>query len=190
LAEALLRFDATNPRAIAAAETQAAELVVGVNAATRQAIRDAVARAIAEGRSPAVLARELRDLVGLTPRDAQAVLNFRAHELARGVSQSVVDRRAARYADRLLRRRALTIARTETLRATNAGQKELWLQARDSGQLSPDQKRTWLHNTRRHEDRAGEVVGIEEPWPWGTEPGDEVNCGCGQALVFGAEAAQ
>ena len=63
-------------------------------------------------------------LVGLDSRRAGWVQNYRAKLLAEGRPQSQIDRMAQQYSNKLLRQRGETIARTETLKALNAGRQE------------------------------------------------------------------
>lgn len=68
----------------------------------------------------------------------------RAMNEGRAVSQADIDRIAGRYADRLLNLRGETIARTETIKALNAGRQEGLDQLVDSGRLDADQiDRVW-----------------------------------------------
>src|SRR3990172_3405532 len=91
------RFDGDNPRS------------------QRAAVRAIILRSIRDGIPPLDAARLIRDVVGLDPRRANAVANYR-EELVRQGSANVsglVDR----YAERQLRNRAETIARNEILEA-------------------------------------------------------------------------
>jgi hypothetical protein len=139
-----LRFDIVNPRAIEWARNESATLVTQVSDETQLAIRNIITRAFEEGMHPYVSARLIRDQIGLTDRLAAAVDNYRKGQIAAGVKQEKVIARAARYARQLLNYRAKNIARTETLRASNMGQQELWRQARDAGLLDSSFKKVWL----------------------------------------------
>ena len=198
-----LDFDTTNQRALDWAADRSSELITEIGPETRTAVQTIIADGISAGRPPAQIARDINRIVGLRSDQVDALLSFGGRLSsaeggstvfmgdtavkvpAAGPSADFVDRQVERYATRLRKQRALLIARTETLRASNEGQRQLWLQAQDRGDLPTDLKRTWIHNTKRHADRAGTVVGVNESWPWGTEPGEEPNCGCAQGLVEG-----
>jgi hypothetical protein len=61
------------------------------------------------------------------------------------LSQDKIDAMVDRYAQRSLNYRAITIARTETLRASNWGQLESWNQAAAQGLLNKNTvRRMWL----------------------------------------------
>lgn len=141
-------FDLMNPRAQRHAATSAARLVTGISAATMQAMRDIIADAQALGISVRDQATLIEDILietaGLDSRRAQTLIRFRAAQLARGVSDAIVNSRVASLRDRLLRDRALTIARTETINAANAGQVELWNQAREAGEIPSGMLKEWI----------------------------------------------
>lgn len=130
-----LRFDLTNPEAVRWAERNAAKLVTGVDSQTRLFLRDIVVRGIQDGIPPAAQAREIRGLIGLSRRDANAADNFFRGLIESGVDEDVALRRFARKQAQLLRRRAGRIARTETIRAANRGQVAAWDAAADAGLL-------------------------------------------------------
>ena len=71
------------------------------------------------------LARELRPLVGLTENQTQSVINYRTllgdKVKYPKLTEADINRKVQRYADKTHRRRAMTIARTETARAQNIG---------------------------------------------------------------------
>ncbi|MGE3276735.1 MAG: phage minor head protein [Vicinamibacterales bacterium] len=138
------RFDLVNPRAVEAAETLTADLVREIGEQTRRAIRSVVARSIREGIPPRVAAREIRTLVGLTERQAMAVINYRFSLLEGGASPTAVQKAAERYAARLLRQRALLIARTETIRAGRIGRHTAWREAREAGLIPPGARKRWV----------------------------------------------
>jgi SPP1 gp7 family putative phage head morphogenesis protein len=219
----LVRFDLLNPKALRWAEEHAAALVREVTEETRGAIRDAIARAFSEGLTADETARRIRSLIGLTTRQALAVENYarfldgvdvdnlsdadkerlrrgglRANQFgtlrASGMSEEQVESLLEGYQARLIRERAETIARTETITAANAGQHELWRQALAHGWIGPATSRKWIATPGS--DRTcsscmalhGVVVGLDEPFPGGLmHPTRHPRCRCATALVFGEE---
>jgi hypothetical protein len=169
-----------------------------------------IALGISEGVPPRRLVQQIRDAVGLRSDQVRAVENLRARMAAadpgdlikagrtririprEGATEALIDKRAEEYGRRLRNQRALLIARTETLTASNRGQKELWLQAQDSGQLPEDIEREWIVTPDdrlrpEHAAMAGQRRKISEPFQTAEgrslEPGEDPNCRCAQGIV-------
>lgn len=170
-----LEFDAANPAAIAWAERRAAELVVEIDVAQREAIRTVVVKGFDEGISPYETARLIRSAIGLTERDAAAVAK-------RGLEQGL--ERAERYAGKLLRQRAQTIAVNEALTASNEGQRQLWQQAREKGLLTGAERKTIIQSDPCPicEQVTGEIVGLDEAFSLGLPP-FHVRCRCVEGII-------
>ncbi len=126
----------------------------------------------------------------------RAVENFRGAQLSNMIAQhprtplDVLQRRAdvkaSKYADRLRRSRAKTIARTELQRAANEGQRQAWQQAVDAGQLEvAGAEREYLATLGGHA-ICDDQDGIRIPWngdfPVAGDPPIHPNCGCTFAL--------
>lgn len=140
-------------------------------------------------------------------RDPQAMVNYftrtrrdaRFDKIVRAamkdgkpVASADIDRITARYADRLLKSRADTIARTETLGAIHKGKLEAFEQAIDKGQINRrDVRKVWrsaMDDKVRDSHAAlnGESVGIDEyfanglqaPCDPGGDPAEIINCRC------------
>jgi hypothetical protein len=75
-------FDALNPKLIDTVRRQAADLVVEIGRQTREAIREEVRLGMERGENPRTTARAIREHIGLTSKQQQAVANFR-YELER-----------------------------------------------------------------------------------------------------------
>ncbi len=154
-------FRQSHSAAVLWAERHAGDLIREVTEDQVATVRNLIAGAFRDGLPPRQAAKRIREVVGLTRHQAGMVARFRARLEADDVPAEAVDRRTARYAEALLRRRALTIARTETLRAANQGQRALWQQAVADGQLDAAQWReVWLVTM---DDRL--CAGICEPIP-------------------------
>lgn len=165
-------FDLLNPRAITFLNTYTFNLIREISSSTTEGIRQVLLTAFAQGGHPYEQARAIRNMIGLTSSQARAVGNFYTmlsgadSELKRALTRKLRDRRfdgtirraiedsafldakrvqemTRRYYERYLKFRAETIARTETLRASNSGQQEAWAQAADQGLL--DRKITRRH---------------------------------------------
>jgi len=180
-------FDGHNPAAVRAAEQRAALLVVGLTRQQRDTVRGIIVRSIRDGIPPLEAARLIRSVVGLDPRRAQAVANYRAELVEQGTANvsSLVDR----YAARLLRQRGDVIARTEVLGALNDGALEAARQARDDGFLSGSSLKVWLTTPDDLlcpicEPLDGETVPLESPFSWGGDvPPRHVSCRCSWAPI-------
>lgn len=149
-------FSATDPHIVEAARTQVAHLVTGVTANTRETIRRLVTTAVASQQLTVDdVAHILRNVVGPTRRSAQAIQNGIAKEYSRlvqaGVPHAEAQRRArahgARMHQRAVRSRAVTIARTEILRANNAGRYASWQDAAARGVVTPSHRKEWVATT-------------------------------------------
>jgi hypothetical protein len=137
-------FTVVNPFAVAQAKNQGAKLVTLVSDESRQAIRTIVGAAIETGISPRDTARLIRTVVGLNERQALAVMHFRAKLHASGASSDLLEKSANRYAQQLLRQRALTIAQTELNDALVKGQQLLWQSAQAQGKLPRTLEQRWI----------------------------------------------
>lgn len=120
-AETLAGAEIANPALRAAITTQDLSRIQGISAETEQAIRDAIARGLADNIHPTTLARTIRTLIGLNRRQVQAVANYRAKLMTQDRDPAQVERMVARYTQRQLNLRSQAIARTEVLRAQNSG---------------------------------------------------------------------
>lgn len=207
-----IRFDATNPRAISYAATRSSSLITEITPDTLAATRTLVSRGLDEGVAPRKLAQYVRNNIGLRSDQVSAaaklrmelltsqpgslitripphgrlrdIAAFRARIPKSGASESWVDRQVQRYETMSLNQRARTIARTEIQRSANEGQRELWRQSIENGDLPKDIKRTWIANTKRHAHMEEQKVGIDESFDPPIEPGMEPNCGCSQGLTL------
>lgn len=220
-------FNGLDPNTVLFARTQTAELVRGVGAATKEAIRNVIAAGAEHGLTVTQQARAIRAVVGLPPSWSAAPVNF-AQELRDGqiaaatsrrlsktdvrrietaarrgaITEDFVEEMQTKYAASLTQRRALNIARTETMRAANGGQLEAWRQAVAQGQLprtarrfvivTPDDRLRYTHAQVPGMNPEG--VPLDEPFdtPWGRlmSPPWEPLCRCGFGLILLEELFQ
>lgn len=164
-----LTYDPLDTATVAAERSARDAVVQQLAYAAKGTLDGVIQRGIAERLPPDALARRIRDMLGLTDRQAMAIENYRraleegdpealrrvlrdrrfdaSAERAIGgeaLDEAKIDRMVARYAERYQTYRAMTIARTETLRAANAGRRAAWLQYADRRNLpAGDVVRFW-----------------------------------------------
>lgn len=165
-----LAFDLLNPETIAWLSTYVMYLIQQVSDETRRAIADVVMNAFQYGGHPYEQARTIRNMIGLTQSQSQAVANFRrmleneplaaltrdlrdhrfdatlqqVGRMKGQLSKEQIDKMSQRYYERYLKYRAEMIARTETIRAARMGQEATWRQAIAQGLLPQGMKRKWV----------------------------------------------
>ncbi len=166
-------FDITNTRAVRFLRDDRLRLIQAMTADVRGSVRQALVRGTQAGINPRAQARLFRDAIGLTPFQERAVDNYRdllrggnaealerelrdrrfdprvkrAFADGRALSTKEIDRMTVRYRERYLKYRSEVIARTESLRAVHAGQRELIDQAVGEGKVDPT-KLSFEWNTR------------------------------------------
>lgn len=136
----------------------------------RSTIYTVLLAGVRNGRSPSEIASDIKDMIGLTESQANAVLNYRAmlqglerDALRRqlrntkfddAISQAIkdgepledalIEQAVQDYEDNYLSYRAATIAQTESVRASSEGLRDAYRQAVDGGQLPSDAvRRFW-----------------------------------------------
>lgn len=221
-------FDTANPEAERWARERSSDAITGIDEETRAAITKAVRPIIAGGfsRGETVqrMARRIREHVGLTVRDSNAVDAFRARLLeanpgslvragklptlepgkgrysirvrvpAGGLTERQLERAVQKYSDLLLNKRAIRIARTETMRASNQGQLQLWQQNRAAGLLTGNEKKVWIVTPDDDlcpvcRPMAGQKVGLTESFDTGRfgkvkSPPAHPQCRCAIGLAL------
>ena len=211
-----LSFNLMSPEAISHLAAYDFGLIQQISSQTVETIREVITNAFTVGGSPAQQARQIREVIGLTANQEAAVANFREaletgnlraamdralrdgrydRTLLRNarngtaLDQAQVDKMVSRYNERFLNYRATTVARTESIRASNKGQQEAWSQAQTQGLLPKTVQRVWIvsgddDTCSECEDLDGETAGIGEEFAPGImEPPDpHPSCRCTTAL--------
>ena len=137
-------FNTAGQRASNVVSDIGSKLVTEVTQETKNAINVEIKRGIDEGLGGDRVAKNIINIIGLTEKQATAVSNFRVASLDAGLSQGAVDNMATDYADRLLTSRALCIARTETMRASNEGYKEMIQQGIEANMIPSSSRLIWI----------------------------------------------
>lgn len=145
-----LSFDPTNERAAALMRNAQLRFVREVSDSQRQSIRQALTNGLLDGDGPREVARTIRNAIGLTAKQEDAVRNYRrllengsaealdrslrdrrhdrsverADHTGEPLSPDTIDKMVDRYRSNFVAYRAETIARTETARVVNEARDE------------------------------------------------------------------
>jgi hypothetical protein len=115
-----------------------------ITATTRQAVQQTLRAGWNAGTAPRVLARQIRDVIGLTPRQAQTIARLRDQLEAQGKTAAQVQRSVDQATAKAIRYRAETIARTESVNLANRGSYETLLNAVRRGYVAAERiRRFW-----------------------------------------------
>jgi hypothetical protein len=163
-------FDPSHPRAVEQMRMNKLQFVQQVTEQQRDMIRNVMQRSFQEGFGPRKVSTLLKESIGLTARQQQAVQNFRAllenrdsRALSRDLrdrrfdrtierairddkplSQDQIDKMVKRYHERYIQYRTETIARTDGVRATNQARSESIQQMIEETGLDPSAiRRKW-----------------------------------------------
>ena len=156
------------------------ELIVQLSEAQHEAIREILRIYILEHPlSPYDLAKVIEPLIGLTSSEAVAVARYRESLVKENLSENVIENLTNKYAEFLLKKRALRIARTELAYAYNRGQLEAIREAKANGFFRGEVIKTWLtagdeRTCEFCQSLDGEVVGLEETYPGATKREQEI----------------
>jgi hypothetical protein len=189
-------FDVFNPEVLRTAQTMSVTLSTNLNATAQQVLDKIISDAVSGTITRREAVMRIQSRVGLLPAHADAVDRYYDTLIQTGTKQKVAKRMADEYAERLLRYRANTIARTEIARAAGVGQTEYWRQAVADGALPLDVRRVWM---TAYDERVCEIcgpmnnteVGVMERWltpnglvdyPSAIHP----NCRCTQGIALSA----
>lgn len=146
------RFNFINQDVVTFARNEAAKMVQRLTDEQLVSVRNAIVSSVSGEFTIDETSKIIRASIGLTDRYRKAVeTRFMAvkRQAERGglpaaEAARLATRAATQAADRLLRARARTIARTEVAAAQNAGKMITWKQAVDRGTLEPSAVKRWL----------------------------------------------
>ena len=130
-----IAFNLTNPAAVKWAKANAARLIKDISSETAEAIRKAIVQSMRGDLTVQEVAKFVRSRVGLTVKMNEAVQAFYERALESGYTRADALDEMYVYTEKLIRHRSEVIARTEVLRAENAGQGLLWEQSKAAGGL-------------------------------------------------------
>jgi predicted ABC-type ATPase len=195
-----IRFDVTNPLATKWARSQAALLIDKVGENQVKTIRNIIAQGFEEQITPLAVQKRIVSEIGLQSRSQVALERFRQDLIAKKLKPSTINKRVTAYRNKLLKRRARAIARTELMRASNMGQQLLWEESVAQGHLNPAAfEKVWITTPDDRlcpycQAKNGQRVGIFDTFqnPIGNpeaQPPLHPMCRCSTALVKSGKRA-
>ena len=145
-------FTTADPRAIAFAQQRAGKLIRQVSDESRKAVTEAVMEALRMRIDRREMVSRISKVVGLDSRQARALTRFYEKSIADGRAAGLdydealakADLLGDKYKKRLIRQRAVRIARTETVAASNAGRYLSWIEAEAQGLLGSNSVKRWI----------------------------------------------
>ena len=147
-----MSFNKTNPNSLKFASNRAGQLITSIDELTRISVNRIITEAFTNQIDVLTTASRIKNIIGLHPQYADAVVKFEKTELARlvkagfkeGEAKIRARARATQYSDKLKKARATTIARTEIQIAQNEGRYEGWKQASEAGYVDPESQKQWI----------------------------------------------
>jgi hypothetical protein len=162
-------FDITDQATLDRIREDQDELIAQLDDQARDTIETIVVTGLRQGLGPGEIVGDIRDMIGLTDTQAQAVMNYEnmlrdlnpnalrrqlrnedhddavqdAIDSGEDLSDTLITRMSADYLENYLNYRAATIAQTESVRAVNAGIHDAYKQAIDRGALPSDAVRRY-----------------------------------------------
>ena len=121
-----------------------AKLVVDITAQQRKALKKVIERRFDSTSRNDRLVSDIKAVVGLTEREAVAVMTLRDSLEERGLPLKRIDNEVTQYSDKLTQLRAQRIARTETVRVQVEGKRAAFKAARRDGILGPNARLEWV----------------------------------------------
>jgi uncharacterized protein with gpF-like domain len=213
-----IRFNYLNPRFIDAIRQLNTKVMQTLKADVREVVRAHIEQGLRQGVGPRVMARGIREVVGLSPAHERYISNYRKNlesgsrkalqyrlrdkrfdkATIRGeLSAEQVDRMVERYRERWVRHNAETNARTASIDAMKLGQRLSWEDAISKGVVNAqDLEETWVtagddRVRETHEKMNGEKKPFNGVYSNGqTIPGEsEFNCRCISRVTVKRKAA-
>jgi hypothetical protein len=165
-------FDLDNPFTEPWIVEHSAVRVAEVSVQGQEAVRAIVEQGFRFQEPPVKMARAIIDDsgIGLLEREVTAVGNLERRLRDAGVEEALIDKRSAQYADRLMRERAIRIARTETIQAEGAAIEQSWQVAAESGFVTSQAHKEWIASVGSERtceiciELDGQIVPVNETW--------------------------
>ena len=125
-------FNAKSREAQAVAKRYAAEQVDRITKETKNALKRVISESIRDGIPPREAAKQIRESVGLNRPQALALKRY-VRKLSPTLSTAAKEKAEIKLKNKMIRRRAITNARTEVIDSLTGGVELAWGQAQKQG---------------------------------------------------------
>lgn len=140
-----IEYDPGAPGIQRAIKKRARELAQQLTKESKKGFRQAARGLFREGAGRRRTARELKDMIGLTRKEAQAVINVRSAMLEKDLGAGAIDKRSTQLVRKYRRQRGARIARTAGADISNLGQDLALKQAIKSGDVEEKEvEKVWI----------------------------------------------
>ena len=137
------QFNAKSRDAQRWAKRYAGKRITNLNTETKRAVRKVVTDSIRDGVPPRDAAKQIREMVGLNRPQGIALRRY-VGGLSPSLTTAAKEKAGIRLKNKMIRRRAITIARTEVIDSLSAGVEKSWQQAQGKGLLGKNAKKEWV----------------------------------------------
>jgi SPP1 gp7 family putative phage head morphogenesis protein len=199
-----MKFDLTDPRAIAYAQVRSGASIRQINEYSRQAVAKIIQDGLRSNLSMEMVQTQIQKVVGLDGRQATALSKFYESTIEEGRKKGLsyqdavakAEKLGNQYRDRLWKQRAARIARTEIATAANEGRALAWQEADQAGLIPDGTKKRWITALdERTCPECSELNNQEVDWQGVFSTGNEmppahVNCRCSAVILPGEPSAK
>jgi len=192
-----MKFDLTDPRAIAYAQVRSGASIRQINEYSRQAVAKIIQDGLRSNLSIEMVEAKIQKVVGLDGRQATALSSFYDRTIKEGTAKGLsfkdavarAEKLGDQYRDRLWKQRAARIARTEIATAANEGRALAWQEAYNAGLIPDGSKKRWVtavdeRTCPQCSELNGQLVDWQGIFSIGKEmPPAHVNCRCSAVIA-------
>lgn len=194
-AQAGVGFDILNPRVVDAIRQLDSRVINTLKEEVRDTVRAFIENGLREGKNPREIGRQLREIIGLSPKQAENLVKYEEKLRAlkrKPLTEPQIEKRVAAYRRRAISANAETNARTATLDSMKLGQKLSFEDAIAKGIIDPATLyKVWISvgDSRvrpEHQAMHGQEVRYDSHYSNGDDvPGEsDWNCRCISRFVI------
>ena len=137
------QFNAKSRDAQRWAKRYAGTRITNLNTETKLAVRKIVTDSIRDGVPPRDAAKQIREMVGLNRPQGIALRRY-VGGLSPSLTTAAKEKAGIKLKNKMIRRRAIMIARTEVIDSLSGGVEKSWQQAQGKGLLGKNAKKEWV----------------------------------------------